>query len=157
MPEPIFRSPRNLRKWLIDNVRRRWHAQARELASQSSRDMRFCVVLEQHGSHFEIQDSGQYPTTPTLSGLGNVTQFRLEWKGLMGSGTQIITGLTFYDGEKRYGCSSNIDLATADGVSSWMTFTSISHTTFPTNRVRISLLSNDMFFTLDGELCVVFR
>lgn len=161
MPEPIFRSPRNLRKWLTDKVRRRWHAQAGELASRSGYT-RYCVAIPPGG----IINKGQiYPINPAFAPpFTNIKEWRMEWRGLTLPGFTITVyrvefcmGGNILMGNTPSGPPCGVQcIDTETGTGEWRETTHWGNCT-GSNRVRLSMNAAQLQFASDGYLCFSFR
>jgi hypothetical protein len=90
MPEPVFRSPRNLSRMLSQKVKRNW-AQPEAVRIQSGRTVgqsSECSILNGYIAYVAVLPNFPFvaPTTTTIpAGLGGATTATLCWCGLQGT------------------------------------------------------------------------
>ena len=157
IPEPIFRSPRNLRRLLTQKVRRRWHAQASELSSRSGYT-RFCIQMDERIDHKFIREDDRYDTTPELVPYDGILQFRIVWSGLINySSSQYVGDIWRSDGKTTSRYYRDLPLTTESGVTPWTTFSwnlpgsSGKYISFE------DINYHPLRFQMDGEMCIEFR
>ncbi len=162
-PEPIFRSPRNLRKWLTEKARRSWTAPASISSVQRLKrevDNGYCVVRT--AVAWKAQGAGPPPgtayrrtTIPPTPPMLNYSQVTVVWRDVTSNTTA----------QEFWFCGGGADpTKSTDPIS--VPFTGDGEETLAlNNQAGCTVISDgawhrnaiDNDITFDGSICFIFR